>query len=104
MAELHQKHDLRLNLKFEIEVLCRLLKIEIANLHPGHLLEHSEIMNRLEQQLSTPSVKMDKGQPLMGFGNMGGPSPLPHGQAVQENVQPLMGEDQGTFFQIFLRF
>jgi CCR4-NOT transcription complex subunit 1 len=29
LAELHQEHDLKLNLKFEIEVLCKTLSIGI---------------------------------------------------------------------------
>lgn len=29
LSELHQLQDLKLNLKFEIEVLCKLLQIEI---------------------------------------------------------------------------
>lgn len=38
LAELHQEHDLKLNLKFEIEVLCKTLSIELASLTPGNLL------------------------------------------------------------------
>ena len=38
LAELHQEHDLKLNLKFEIEVLCKTLSIELASLQPGNLL------------------------------------------------------------------
>ena len=30
LAELHQEHDLKLNLKFEIEVLCKNLNIDIG--------------------------------------------------------------------------
>jgi hypothetical protein len=38
LAELHQEHDLKLNLKFEIEVLCKTLSIELSSLTPGNLL------------------------------------------------------------------
>ena len=38
LSELHQEHDLKLNLKFEIEVLCKALNIELATLTPGNLL------------------------------------------------------------------
>jgi len=30
LAELHQQHDLKLNLKFEIEVLCKNLHMEVT--------------------------------------------------------------------------
>jgi CCR4-NOT transcription complex subunit 1 len=39
LAELHQEHDLKLNLKFEVEVLCKTLNIELASLSPGTLLK-----------------------------------------------------------------
>ena len=38
LSELHQEHDLKLNLKFEIEVLCKTLSIELSSLTPGNLL------------------------------------------------------------------
>jgi CCR4-NOT transcription complex subunit 1 len=34
LAELHQEPDLKLNLKFEIEVLCKTLNIDINDLKP----------------------------------------------------------------------
>jgi CCR4-NOT transcription complex subunit 1 len=38
LAELHQENELKLNLKFEIEVLCKNLSIELTSLRPGNLL------------------------------------------------------------------
>ena len=39
LAELHQEQDLKLNLKFEIEVLCKALGLELSSLTPGSLLK-----------------------------------------------------------------
>ncbi|XP_069757059.1 CCR4-NOT transcription complex subunit 1 isoform X6 [Narcine bancroftii] len=54
LAELHQEHDLKLNLKFEIEVLCKNLALDINDLKPGTLLKDKEKLANLEEQLSAP--------------------------------------------------
>ncbi|XP_042196273.1 CCR4-NOT transcription complex subunit 1 isoform X2 [Callorhinchus milii] len=54
LAELHQEHDLKLNLKFEIEVLCKNLALDINDLKPGNLLKDKEKLKNLEEQLSAP--------------------------------------------------
>ncbi|XP_051808101.1 CCR4-NOT transcription complex subunit 1 isoform X8 [Acanthochromis polyacanthus] len=54
LAELHQEHDLKLNLKFEIEVLCKNLSLDINDLKPGNLLKDKEKLKSLEEQLSAP--------------------------------------------------
>ncbi|XP_029991872.1 CCR4-NOT transcription complex subunit 1 isoform X1 [Sphaeramia orbicularis] len=54
LAELHQEHDLKLNLKFEIEVLCKNLSLDINDLKPGNLLKDKENLKSLEEQLSAP--------------------------------------------------
>ncbi|XP_048461852.1 CCR4-NOT transcription complex subunit 1 isoform X5 [Rhincodon typus] len=54
LAELHQEHDLKLNLKFEIEVLCKNLALDINDLKPGTLLKDKEKLTNLEEQLSAP--------------------------------------------------
>ncbi|XP_060784347.1 CCR4-NOT transcription complex subunit 1 isoform X2 [Neoarius graeffei] len=54
LAELHQEHDLKLNLKFEIEVLCKNLSLDINDLKPGNLLKDKEKLKNLEEQLSAP--------------------------------------------------
>ena len=46
LAELHQEHDLKLNLKFEIEVLCKTLTLELTALTPGTLLKEYDKLNR----------------------------------------------------------
>ncbi|KAL4601485.1 CCR4-NOT transcription complex subunit 1-like, partial [Arapaima gigas] len=54
LAELHQEHNMKLNLKFEIEVLCKKLSLNINDLKPGSLLKDKEKLKNLEEQLSTP--------------------------------------------------
>nr|DBA16696.1 TPA: hypothetical protein GDO54_002239 [Pyxicephalus adspersus] len=61
LAELHQEHDLKLNLKFEIEVLCKNLAIDINDLKPGSLLKDKDRLKSLDEQLSAP--KKDVKQP-----------------------------------------
>jgi CCR4-NOT transcription complex subunit 1 len=49
LAELHTEPELKLNLKFEIEVLCKHLSLEIAELRPGNVLKDYQ---RFEKFLS----------------------------------------------------
>ncbi|CAH1270308.1 CNOT1 [Branchiostoma lanceolatum] len=58
LAELHQEPDLKLNLKFEIEVLCKTLNLDIADLKPGNYLKDKDKLSHIEEQLSAP--KNDK--------------------------------------------
>lgn len=55
LAELHQEQDLKLNLKFEIEVLCKNLSIDVANLKPAIYLKDPDRVQKLEYQLSHPN-------------------------------------------------
>merc|ERR1719216_44207 len=67
LAELHQEHDLKLNLKFEIEVLCKTLSLELHTLQPGNLLKDYD---KLTQMLNVPAfgvpLPRPKQPPLMG--------------------------------------
>ncbi|XP_078337543.1 CCR4-NOT transcription complex subunit 1-like isoform X2 [Crassostrea virginica] len=53
LAELHQEPDLKLNLKFEIEVLCKTLNIDLGELKPGNYLKDTIRLQTHEPQLST---------------------------------------------------
>jgi CCR4-NOT transcription complex subunit 1 len=55
LAELHQEPDLKLNLKFEIEVLCKTLNIDINDLKPFGYLKDPDRINQIEMQLSGPA-------------------------------------------------
>lgn len=52
LAELHQEADLKLNLKFEIEVLCKTLNVDIINLKPTVYLRDAERAQTVDNQLS----------------------------------------------------
>ena len=44
LAELHAIPDLKLNLKFEIEVLCKYLSLEISEVEPSQLLADKQLV------------------------------------------------------------
>ncbi|CAH0762465.1 unnamed protein product [Bemisia tabaci] len=75
LAELHQEADLKLNLKFEIEVLCKNLSLDVAELKPGTYLKDPEVVKRIEQQLSSGPAK--KPEP-----------PVPPATMLQTNIPP----------------
>lgn len=54
LGELHQEPELKLNLKFEIEVLCKNLDLEVSALKPVVYLKDPERLHKLEYQLSQP--------------------------------------------------
>lgn len=64
LAELHQEPDLKLNLKFEIEVLCKNLSIDVVDLKPVIYLKDPEKVRQLEYQLSHPNKKEASNIPI----------------------------------------
>lgn len=62
LAELHQEPDLKLNLKFEIEVLCKNLNVDVVDLKPSLYLKDQEKLRNLEYQLSQPVVSQSPAQ------------------------------------------
>uniref|UniRef100_UPI00358E5F7C CCR4-NOT transcription complex subunit 1-like isoform X3 n=1 Tax=Myxine glutinosa TaxID=7769 RepID=UPI00358E5F7C len=69
LAELHQESDLKLNLKFEIEVLCKTLNIDINELKPSSVLKDKDRLKILDEQLSAPKKEAkildDQHQPMV---------------------------------------
>lgn len=59
LCELHQEPDLKLNLKFEIEVLCKNLSLDVSELKPGDFLKDPESLTLMEHQLSPPKPKVE---------------------------------------------
>ncbi|EGT51973.1 hypothetical protein CAEBREN_01277 [Caenorhabditis brenneri] len=51
LAELHNEPDLKINLKFEIEVLCKELNVDLAQLQMDGILKDTEKLVRIPQQL-----------------------------------------------------
>ncbi|CAG5118083.1 unnamed protein product, partial [Candidula unifasciata] len=88
LAELHQENDLKLNLKFEIEVLCKTLNIDIATeLKPTKYLRDPTRMQTLEHQLSP--VKPQE-EPVQTAGITNPPLPLPMiaGMPISPHIPP----------------
>lgn len=59
LAELHQQPNLKLNLKFEIEVLCKTLSLDIIDLKPVIYLKDEDRLMTMEYQLSQPKKDGD---------------------------------------------
>uniref|UniRef100_A0A3Q3EJN0 CCR4-NOT transcription complex subunit 1 n=1 Tax=Labrus bergylta TaxID=56723 RepID=A0A3Q3EJN0_9LABR len=74
LAELHQEHDLKLNLKFEIEVLCKNLSLDINDLKPGTLLKDKEKLKSLEEQLSAPKKETKPPEEMLPVSTTAPPS------------------------------
>ncbi|XP_026220393.1 CCR4-NOT transcription complex subunit 1 isoform X9 [Anabas testudineus] len=74
LAELHQEHDLKLNLKFEIEVLCKNLSLDINDLKPGNLLKDKEKLKNLEEQLSAPKKEAKPPEDMLPVSTTAPPS------------------------------
>ncbi|CAG9826421.1 unnamed protein product [Diabrotica balteata] len=63
LAELHSEADLKLTLKFEIEVLCKHLDIDVSHLKPSVYLKDPERIRKIEYQLSQQLKKEALMQP-----------------------------------------
>ncbi|XP_070971594.1 CCR4-NOT transcription complex subunit 1-like isoform X3 [Oncorhynchus clarkii lewisi] len=74
LAELHTEHDLKLNLKFEIEVLCKNLSLDINDLKPGTLLKDKDQLKRLEEQLSAPKKEAKPPEEMLPVVSTAAPS------------------------------
>ncbi|XP_071394532.1 CCR4-NOT transcription complex subunit 1 isoform X4 [Centroberyx affinis] len=74
LAELHQEHDLKLNLKFEIEVLCKNLSLDINDLKPGNLLKDKDKLKSLEEQLSAPKKEAKPPEEMLPIVTTAAPS------------------------------
>lgn len=62
LAELHQEPELKLNLKFEIEVLCKNLLLDIQDLKPSLYLKDPDKIRTIEFQLSQPKLQQQQQQ------------------------------------------
>lgn len=62
----------QLNLKFEIEVLCKNLSLDINDLKPGNLLKDKEKLKSLEEQLSAPKKEAKPPEELLPVSTTGG--------------------------------
>lgn len=83
LGELHKEHDLKLNLKFEIEVLCKNLQIDINDLEPSNYLKDPSIAQELEHQLSP----LNKAPPKDHLTNFSTIPALNIGEMIEENLE-----------------
>uniref|UniRef100_A0A7E4W0G9 CNOT1_HEAT domain-containing protein n=1 Tax=Panagrellus redivivus TaxID=6233 RepID=A0A7E4W0G9_PANRE len=92
LAEIHRQSDLKLNLKFEIEVLCKELQVNLDNLIcDNSLLQDTDRITLMTQQLSEVTMLT---QPTDGqSGDMLGGLYVPagRGSAVQGGMYPPPG-------------
>ncbi|KAK8742070.1 hypothetical protein OTU49_002091, partial [Cherax quadricarinatus] len=66
LAELHKEPEMKLHLKFEIEVLCNKLEINLEELKPANVLNDRDRIARLKPQLSQPGgSKRAESTPLL---------------------------------------
>lgn len=64
LAELHKEPEMKLNLKFEIEVLCKSLNLEIGDVKPANLIKDESGYKIHRTQLSFgPGQQPDKQRP-----------------------------------------
>lgn len=96
LAELHQEQNLKLNLKFEIEVLCKTLSIDVADLKPAIYLKDAERLNTIEYQLSQP--KKEEVQPPSTPQQMVGGQPADETSSaqMQSSASPSQTGEQST--------
>ena len=66
LAELHSEQELKLNLKFEIEVLCKTLNVDLNELNPGTYLKDTQRYNKLDPQLSIVKQALPPPHPNVG--------------------------------------
>ncbi len=81
LSELYHNADLKLNLKFEIEVLCKRLKIDIKDIEPSTVLKERQPGVHEESQLAKEFEKIS-----MGGAAFSGTSGFP--MALSGQLQP----------------
>uniref|UniRef100_A0A914UVV1 CCR4-NOT transcription complex subunit 1 n=1 Tax=Plectus sambesii TaxID=2011161 RepID=A0A914UVV1_9BILA len=90
LAELHCEPDLKLNLKFEIEVLCKELQVDLRNVELEGVLKDTDRLLRVPQQLG--DLKMLKPPDTA---TQIGPSPVPTA-ALQQRQADAGAMDSGA--------
>ncbi|KNC33754.1 hypothetical protein FF38_05850 [Lucilia cuprina] len=98
LGELHQEPDLKLNLKFEIEVLCKTLNIDLNKLKPIIYLKDPSRYGMIEHQMSQPKQKAiepgpsQQQQQQQQQQSQQQPTPTPHQQQMmtEADAQAMM--------------
>ncbi|CAL1280479.1 unnamed protein product [Larinioides sclopetarius] len=87
LCELHKEPDLKLNLKFEIEVLCKTLNIDINEVKPSGILKDQDRLLKIDSQLSP--LPKHKEQQAIGSGNIQVPPQPALSNVVPPTANPL---------------
>ncbi|CAF1002727.1 unnamed protein product [Didymodactylos carnosus] len=91
LAEMHQSPEFKLNLKFEIEVLCRQLQIQLNDLPIPHILQNKEYFEKLDKQLSRP-VQLSTSHIPLGMSSF---HPLQQqNQSTKDLISSVQGQQQ----------
>ena len=85
LAELHMEPDLKLNLKFEIEVLCKTLSIDLNDCRPSLYLKDTSRVSEIEPQLSPGGSKMPAALPDL--------TPQPADQSLMQAGTPTVPKE-----------
>uniref|UniRef100_A0A914HCW9 CCR4-NOT transcription complex subunit 1 n=1 Tax=Globodera rostochiensis TaxID=31243 RepID=A0A914HCW9_GLORO len=72
LAEIHNEPDLKLNLRFEIEVLCKELNVDLRSIEVGSYLKEQRRLPQL-----VPPVKHDGPSPILSQHQFASNMPLP---------------------------
>ncbi|XP_055951329.1 CCR4-NOT transcription complex subunit 1-like isoform X2 [Argiope bruennichi] len=87
LCELHKEPDLKLNLKFEIEVLCKTLNIDINEIKPSGILKDQDRILKIDSQLSP--LPKHKEQQAVGSVNIQVPPQPALSNVVPPTANPL---------------
>lgn len=105
----------QLNLKFEIEVLCKNLSLDINELKPGNLLKDKDKLKNLEEQLSAPKKESKPPEESLPVSTAGADrvQVLPSGPELTARPSPVLPvgllyichvcAHQGSLFRLQLR-
>lgn len=90
LSELYQFAELKLNLKFEIEVLCKTLDIDLSLIEPSNILRRRTPsvpanIPRLAQELDRITMQPSSG--YMSNATVSGGQPAGSGEAAQQAIQ-----------------
>ncbi|KAI1717100.1 CCR4-Not complex component, not1 domain-containing protein [Ditylenchus destructor] len=107
LVEIHNEPDLKLNLKFEIEVLCKDLQVDLRSVEVGNYLKESSRLPKLTMKPEGPSpvpvgrlgpvsIGLNRAETISGA-DMGGPSLLAPalGRPSAASVTPMDGAVSG---------
>lgn len=92
LAELHNEPDLKINLKFEIEVLCKELNVDLNQLQMDGILKDTEKLVRVPQQLCDVKLltRPEAASPVQSKIHMSGSAEQLSGMspAIPDQVKP----------------